>query len=224
MSCIHSIWNCYCKLKEEICDKPCSLLCKDYCTEETITMINNVEYYKPTAATDYVSLLECFMNTLYDSKNYNVGFFGLDAYSAEARAEEDMLYLGFTEDEIKDAYVLACARFETDYLSVKIRLQQFLDRIFALQKQKKNEYSTEYRFVLTLILGYLGQLNTIDIISCREPEIYFKSKVDHVMAFDLIKAINKTRAYVKESKDAKLAEGLRKFEMWIDNNMDSGAC
>ena len=35
MSCIHNVWNCYCKAKQDVIEKPCSPLCKNYCTVET---------------------------------------------------------------------------------------------------------------------------------------------------------------------------------------------
>ena len=142
MSCIHSVWNCYCKHKEEIIDTHCSPLCKSYCTEET--SMKNILNKGPATNTN------CTCN--------------------ESTADNH------------------CAKY----------------------------CSTNFRFILTLILGYLGKLNTVDIMLCHEPKIYFKSQVDHTPVIELRKAVNKTRAYVEVSNDSNLAEGMRMVEQWFE--------
>ena len=91
MSCIHNIWNCYCKHDEKVLEKPCSPLCKNYCTEETSMKkifnkgpVNNIcACNESTAENDYVSMLEMFINKLYTDTHH--GFFGLTAFQAEKR-------------------------------------------------------------------------------------------------------------------------------------------
>ena len=78
------------------------------------------------------------------------------------------------------------------------------------------KYPFEFRFVLTLILGYLNKLDSIAIIDCDDPRSYFKDKVSEVLVPNLTDAVNKTRLYVKASNALVLAEGMRMVEAWFE--------
>ena len=111
MSCIHNIWNCYCKVKEEVIDTPCSPLCKNYCAEET-SMKNifnkgpatdtNCACNKSTADNDYITLLEKFINKMHPENNY--GLFGMTPHQAETHVDNNMRYLGYNNQKITDVY------------------------------------------------------------------------------------------------------------------------
>ena len=83
-------------------------------------------------------------------------------------------------------------------------------------KNYEEKYTFEYRFVLTLILGYLDKLDSIAIIDCDDPRSYFKDKISEVCVSNLKDAVNKTRLYVKASNSLILAEGMRKVEAWFE--------
>ena len=224
MSCIHNVWNCYCKVKEQVIDTPCSALCKNYCTEET-SMKNTLNKgtatntdcacKDSTADNDYVSMLERFINKLYTDCNF--GFFGLTSLQAEERVEENMLYLGYNTEMVNRALFETINNFKTNHESIRFRLYSFVNDMLSKSHKDYNNYcATNFRFVLTLILGYLHKLNTIDIILCHEPKIYFKSLIDHVPLHELRYAVHRTKSYVEESKDNNLAEGMRMVELWFE--------
>ena len=224
MSCIHNVWNCYCKRNEEVLEKPCSPLCKNYCNEET-SMKNifnkgpatttNCACNESTADNDYVSMLEMFINKLYTDTNH--GFFGLTAFQAEKRTEEDMLYLGYNAEMVNKACVDTMNNFKSKNNAPLYRLKCFVNDM--LSKPHRNyieKYPFEFRFVLTLILGYLGKLDSIAIINCDNPETYFEDIVNSVTVSELAEAIDKVRLYAKESNAIVLAEGMRRFEAWFE--------
>ena len=82
MSCKHLIWNCYCKHKQEFCERNLfPRLCEDYCREDEVEDMKkifnkgpvtntNCACYESTAENDYVSMLEMFINKLYSDTNH----------------------------------------------------------------------------------------------------------------------------------------------------------
>ena len=223
MSCIHNVWNCYCNVKKDIIDTSCSPLCKYYCSEETSVknILNELNKGPATnvtctcAETGYVTLLEYLFNCMYPDDN--IGLFGHTSKQAEDRVIEDMMYRGWNDNMLKTAFDKTKIKNPSAYKNYRAKFDNFVNSLNKIPHRNYEEkYPFEFRFVLTLILGYLGKLNTVDIILCHEPKIYFKSQVDHTSVSELRKAVNKTRAYVKESNDIKLAEGMRKFEAWFE--------
>lgn len=173
--------------------------------------------YKSTAENDYVSILEKFMNNLYPEDNY--GLFGFDAVRAEQHILNDAKYKGYNEDMVTKAFVKTVNNFRTEHNSVLTRFHTFCMEILLRQAHKdypKKEYPFEYRFVLTLILGYLNRLDSVAIINCDNPETYFEDKVADVCVPDLVRAIDKVRLYAKESNALVLAEGMRMVEAWFE--------
>lgn len=168
-----------------------------------------------SAENDYVSMLEMFINKLYTDTNH--GFFGLTAFQAEKRTEEDMMYLGYNTEMVNKALVDTMNKFKSKTNAPLYRLKCFVnDMLSKPHKDYENYYATNFRFVLTLILGYLGKRDTGDIMLCREPKIYFKSQIDHTPVSELCKALNKTRSYVESSNDSNLADGVRMVEQWFE--------
>ena len=170
-----------------------------------------------TAENDYVSMLEKFINNLYTNENF--GFFGLNAVQAEEHVDKDMRYLGYNTEMVNKAFVDCINNFKTNHSSCILRLDAFCNSMLRKpHKDYANYCSTDFRFVLTLILGYLDKLDSVDIILCHDPKEYFKNKVgvNLLKKPNLSAAVNKTRAYVKESKDNNLAEGMRMVEQWFE--------
>ena len=226
MSCEHLIWNCYCKHKQDFCERKLfPRLCKDYCGENKVEYMKeilnkgpatdtNCACNKSTADNDYVSMLEMFINKLYTDTNH--GFFGLTAFQAEKRVEEDMKFLGYNSDMVGRALRETVNDFKTEHRSIQFRLYSFVgDMLCKPHKDYANYCATNFRFVLTLILGYLDKLDSIAIIDCDDPRSYFKDKVTAVLAPNLLDAVNKTRLYVKASGDNWLAEGMRMVDAWF---------
>lgn len=138
MSCKHLIWDCYCKHKQDFCEKELfPTLCENYRREDEVADLRNV---------------------------FNKG----------------------PSDDID------------------------------VNPNCSNKYPFEYRLVLTLILGYLGKLDSITIINCENPETYFEDKVADVCVPDFTVAMDKVRLYIKESNALVLAEGMRRFEAWME--------
>ena len=227
MSCKHLIWNCYCKHKQDFCERHLfPRLCEDYCREDEVEDMKKILNKGPatntncacnesTADNDYVSMLEMFINKLYTDINH--GFFGLTAFQAEKRTEEDMLYLGYNTDMINRACVDTMNNFKSKNNAPLYRLKCFVnDMLSKPHKDYANYCSTNFRFVLTLILGYLDKLDSIAIIDCDDPRSYFKDKVSEVLVPNLTDAVNKTRLYVKASKDMWLAYGMLMVEQWFE--------
>lgn len=243
MSCKHLVWGCYCKHKQEFCERNLFPgLCEDYCREDEVEDMKKIfnkgpaadiavkpdcsnKYpfmttcengvYKSTAENDYVSILEKFINNLYPEDNY--GLFGFDAIRAEQHILNNAKYKGYNEDMVTDAFVKTVNNFRTEHNSVITRFHTFCMDILLREPHKNYEekYTFEYRFVLTLILGYLGKLDSVAIINCDNPETYFEDKVADVCVPDLTRAIDKVRLYAKESNALVLAEGMRKFDAWL---------
>lgn len=225
MSCIHNVWNCYCKHDEKVLEKPCSPICKNYCTEETSMkkILNKgpatntncaCGASNSTAENDYVSMLEMFINNCYPDSNY--GFFGMDAIRAEESVDRNMTYLGYNTEMVNKALVNTVNNFKTNHNSCLLRLDSFCNSMLMKpHKDYENYYSNNFRFVLTLILGYLGKLDSVAIIDCDEPKTYFWDIIKTIKASIVCEALNKTRAYIKESKDNNLAEGMRMVEQWF---------
>ena len=227
MSCKHLIWNCYCKYKQDFCERRLfPRLCEDYCKEDEVEDMKKILNKGPatntncscnesTAENDYVSMLERFINKLYTDHNF--GFLGCTSFQAEQRVEEDMMYLGYNTEMVSRACVDTIRNFKTKYTSCIFRLDSFCNSMLMKpHKDYENYCSTNFRFVLTLILGYLHKLDSIAIIDCDDPKSYFKDKVSEVLVPNLTGAINKTRLYVKASKDSNLAEGMRMVEQWFE--------
>lgn len=226
MSCKHLIWNCYCKYKQDFCERNLfPRLCEDYCTEDEVEDMKKIFNKGPvtntncacnesTADNDYVSILEIFINKLYPSENFR--FFGLTAIQAEAHVERNMMLLGYNENIVTRAFNDTCNSFHSQRQLIYVRLTSFIDNMLMRKHKDYENYPFGYRFVLTLVLGYLGKLDSVAIINCDNPENYFKDKVDEVRVPDLEKAVNQTRQYIKESNNTSLAEGMRKFEAWLE--------
>ena len=221
MSCIHNVWNCYCKVKEDVIENACSPLCKYYCTEET--SMNNILNKGPATNVTcnctepgYVALLECLFNCMYPDNN--IGLFGHTSKQAEDRVVEDMLYLGWNDYMLKTAYDKTTINNPITYKNYRAKFDNFVNSLNKIpHKNYEEKYPFEFRFVLTLILGYLDKLDSIAIIDCDDPKSYFKDKVSKVRVPDLTYAVNKTRLYVKASKDNNLAEGMRMVEQWFED-------
>ena len=227
MSCKHLIWNCYYKHKQDFCERKLfPRLCEDYCREDEVEDMKKILNKGPatntncscnesTAENDYVSMLEMFINNLYTDHNF--GFFGMDSVRAEEHVEKNMGYLGYNTEMVNKALVDTINNFKTNHKSCILGLDSFCNSMLSRpHKDYANYYSTNFRFVLTLILGYLNKLNSIAIIDCDDPKSYFKDKVSEVLVPNLTDAINKTRLYVKASKDSNLAEGMRMVEQWFE--------
>lgn len=164
---------------------------------------------------NYVSMLEMFINNCYPNENY--GFFGLTAFQAEQRVEEDMKHLGYNTEMVNRACIDTMNNFKSKNNAPLYRLNYFVnDMLSKPHKDYANYYSTNFRFVLTLILGYLGKLDSIAIVDCDDPETYFLEKIEKVKVPELTQALNHTRAYVNASNALVLAEGMRKVEAWLE--------
>ena len=229
MSCKHLIWGCYCKHKQDFCERKLfHRLCEDYCREDEVEDMKKIfnkgpatntncacGTYNSTAENDYVSMLEQFINNCYPDENY--GFFGMDGIRAEEYVDKNMSYRGYNTEMVNKARVDTLNSFKTNYVSCSLRLDAFCNRMLMKpHKDYAKYYSTNFRFVLTLILGYLDKLDSIAIIDCDDPKSYFKDKVSEVLVPNLKDAINKTKLYVKASKDNNLAEGMRMVEQWFE--------
>lgn len=233
MSCKHLLWGHYCKHRQEFCnhaleDKEYLLpFCKDYVNENTEeTAMKNIFNKGPatntncacntsTAENDYVSMLEMFINKLYPDGNW--GFFGMDRIQAEERVEECMKFLGYNTDMVNKACVDTINNFKTKHTSCILRLDSFCNSILMKpHKDYANYYSTNFRFVLTLVLGYLGKLDSITIIDCDDPKQYFWDIIMSIKVTTVCEALNKTRAYIEASKDSNLAAGMRMVEQWFE--------
>lgn len=227
MSCKHLIWNCYCTHKQEFCERKLfPRLCEDYCKEDEVEDMKKIFNKGPvtntncacnesTAENDYVSMLEMFINKLYTDHNF--GFFDFTSFEAEQRVDVDMKFLGYNTEMVNKALLETVNSFETNDESIRFRLYSFVnDMLSKPHKDYANYCSTNFRFVLTIILGYLDKLDSIAIIDCDDPRSYFKDKVSEVLVPNLTDAVNKTRLYVKASKDSNLAEGMRMVEQWFE--------
>ena len=227
MSCKHLIWNCYCKLNQDFCERKLfPRLCEDYCREDEVEDMKKIFNKGPvtntdcacneaTADNDYVSMLEMFINKLYTDTNH--GFFRLTAFQAEKRAEEDMRYLGYNTEMVNRALFETVNNFKTDHTSIRFRLYSFVnDMLSKPHKDYANYCATNFRFVLTLVLGYLNKLDSIAIIDCDEPKKYFWDIIETIKITTVCEALNKTRAYVEASKDNWLADGMRMVEQWFE--------
>ena len=227
MSCKHLIWNCYCTHKQNFCERKLfPRLCEDYCKEDEVEDMKKILNKGPatntncscnesTAENDYVSMLEIFINKLYTDHNF--GFFGRTPFQAEQIVEENMRFLGYNIDMVNKAVLETVNNFKTNHESIRFRLYSFVDSMINKpHKDYENYCAINFRLVLTLILGYLNKLNSIAIIDCDDPKSYFKDKVSEVLVPNLTDAINKTRLYVKASKDSNLAEGMRMVEQWFE--------
>ena len=226
MSCKHLIWNCYCKHKQDFCERNLfPRLCEDYCREDEVEDMKKIFNKGPvtntncacnesTAENDYVSMLEMFINKLYTDHNF--GFFGFTSFQAEQRVEEDMKFLGYNTEMINRALFETVNNFKTNHESIRFRLYSFVNDILSKpHKDYTNYCSTNFRVVLTLVLGYLGKLNSIAIIDCDEPKQYFWDMISSIKVTTVCEALNKTRAYVEASKDNNLAEGMHMVEQWF---------
>ena len=227
MSCKHLIWNCYCKHKQDFCERKLfPRLCEDYCREDEVEDMKKILNKGPvtntncacdesTAENDYVSMLEMFINKLYTDHNF--GFFGHTPFQAEQIVEENMRFLGYNIDMVNKAVLETVNNFKTNHESIRFRLYSFVDSMINKpHKDYENYCAINFRLVLTLILGYLNKLNSIAIIDCDDPKSYFKDKVSEVVVPNLTDAINKTRLYVKASKDSNLAAGMSMVEQWFE--------
>ena len=114
MSCIHSSWGGYCKLKQQFPEIPCSPHCRDYCTTQTaVELKKEINKGPATNVTcncsysnddnDYITLLEKFINKCYPENNY--GLFGMTPHQAETYVNNEMCYLGYNNEKITDVYM-----------------------------------------------------------------------------------------------------------------------
>ena len=169
-----------------------------------------------TAANDYVAMLEFFINNLYPE--IKIKYFGFNVQRAEDYTESIMLFNGYDTNHVQKAFVDTTNNFETSHETILLTFDTFVNRMLR-QKHKdypKKEYPFEFRFVLTLILGYLNKLDSVAIINCDDPETYFLDKIANVKVPELTQALNHTRAYVNASNALVLAEGMRKVEAWLE--------
>lgn len=227
MSCKHLIWNCYCEHKQDFCVRRLfPRLCEDYCGEDEVEDMKKIFNKGPATNTncacnesivdnDYVFMLEMFINKLYTDINHS--FFGLTAFQAEKQIEEDMLYLGYNTEMVNRACVDTMNNFKSKTNALSYRLKCFVnDMLSKPHKDYENYCATNFRFVLTLILGYLDKLDSIAIIDCDDPKKYFWDIIETIKVTTVCEALNKTRAYVEASKDNWLAEGMRMVEQWFE--------
>ena len=164
-----------------------------------------------------MSMLEKFINNCDPDENY--GFLGMDAIRAEEYDDKNMSFLGYNTEMVNKAFVDTINNFKTNHKSCILRLDSFCNSMLMQpHKDYAKYYSTNFRFVLTLILGYLGKLDSIAIIDSDDPKSYFREKVgtNLLRKPNLSAAVNKTRAYVKASNDNWLAEGMRMVEQWFE--------
>lgn len=233
MSCKHLMWGHYCKKRQEFCQdafedhEELCVNCSDYKDENEVIDLKkifnkgpvtntNCDCKKSTAANDYVSMLEMFINKCYPTENF--GLFNMSPEQAETHVDNNMRYLGYDKMMIDRAYYDTIIHFaDSKYNSCYIKFNNFTKGLLQQPHKDypKKECSSEFRFVLTLILGYLNKLDSVAIINCDNPEKYFEGKVSDVSVFDLTEAIDKARRYAKESNDFTLAEGMRKFDAWL---------
>lgn len=232
MSCKHLMWGHYCKKRQEFCQdafedhKELCVNCSDYKDDNEVNDLKrifnkgpatntNCACYESTAENDYVSMLEMFINKLYTNENFR--FFRLTAAQAEEHVCRNMEFLGYNTEMVNKALVDTINNFKTNYKSCFLRIDSFCNKMLTKShKDYTNYYSNNFRFVLTLILGYLDKLDSIAIIDCDDPKSYFKDKVSEVLVPNLTDAVNKTRLYVKASKNMWLAEGMRMVEQWFE--------
>lgn len=180
--------------------------------KEPVTNTNSAcDANNSTAENDYVSMLEMFINKLYTDNNW--GFLMYNAKQAEEHVAKDMQYLGYNTQMVDKALFETVKNFKTTHETLRFRLYSFVNDM--LSKTHKDYTSTDFRVVLTLILGYLGKLDSIAIIDCDEPKKYFWSIIANIKIPTVCEALNKTRAYVKASNDNNLAEGMRMVEQWF---------
>ena len=223
MSCKHLIWNEYCKHKQDFCGRklfPRS--CEDYCQDEDIEDMKKIFNKGPVTNVTcnctepgYVALLECFFNRMYPDDN--IGLFRYTSKQAEDHLVEDMMHLGWNDDMLKTAFDKVTINNPTTYKNNRAKFDNFVNSLNKIpHKNYEEKYPFEYRFVLTLILGYLGKLDSVAIVNCENPETYFEDKVADVFVPDLTRAIDKVRLYAKESNALVLAEGMRKFDVWLE--------
>ena len=235
MSCKHLMWGHYCKKRQEFCqdafydNEELCVNCSDYKDENEVNNMKKIFNKGPatntncacgannsTAENDYVSMLEKFINRLYTDHNF--GFLGFTSFQAEQRVEEDMKFLGYNTEMVNKALLETVNNFKTNPETIRFRLYSFVNNMLSKpHKDYANYCATNFRFVLTLILGYLDKLDSIAIIDCDDPKSYFKDKVNEVLVPNLVDAVNKTRLYVKASKDSNLADGMRMVEQWFED-------
>lgn len=234
MSCKHLMWGHYCKKRHEFCQdafedhEELCVNCYDYKDENEVIDLKKIfnkghtetDYasgaINSTAQNDYVSMLEMFINKLYTNENF--GLFGLNAVQAEEHVSKEMMYLGYNEKMIERAYYDTIIHFaDSKYCSCYIRFNNFTNSMrMKPHKDYANHCSTSYKFVLTLILGYLGKLTSAHIVQCEDPQCYFENMINSndVSLSDIKEAIQLTRYYVEAANDINLAEGMRRFDAW----------
>lgn len=233
MSCKHLMWGHYCKKRQEFCHdafedhEDLCVNCADYKDKNEVIDLKKIFNKGPatntncacgannsTAENDYVSMLEKFINNLYPDGNW--GFFGMDGISAEGCVDKNMRCLGYNTELVNKAFVDTINNFKTNFTSCILRLDSFCNNMLRKpHKDYANHYSTNFRFVLTLVLGYLRKLDSIAIIDCDDPKQYFWDMIANIKVPTVCDALNKTRAYVEASNDINLAEGMRMVEQWF---------
>ena len=141
MSCKHLIWNCYCKHKQDFCERNLfPRLCEDYCREDEVEDMKKILNKGPatttncacnesTAENDYVSMLEMFINKLYTDHNFR--FLGFTSFQAEQRVEEDMKFLGYNTEMINRALFETVNNFKTNHESIRFRLYSFVNDMLS---------------------------------------------------------------------------------------------
>ena len=233
MSCKHLMWGHYCKKRQEFCQdafedhEELCVNCYDYKDKNEVIDLKKIFNKGPTetdyasgainstAQNDYVSMLEMFINKLYTDEHF--GFFGMDEIRAEERVDMNMRYLGYNTEMVNKALVHTLNNFKTNYKLCTLRLNSFCNSMLKKpHKDYANYCSTSYKFVLTLILGYLGKLTSAHIVQCEDPQRYFENMIssNDVSLVDIRDAIQLTRYYVEAANDINLAEGMRRFEAW----------
>lgn len=168
------------------------------------------------AENDYVSMLEMFINNCYPSENFK--FFGMDKIRAEKHVDKNMSYLGYNQQMVDRAYFDTIIYFaDSEYGSWYVRFNNFVNRLLRQpHKDYANYYSNNFRFVLTLILGYLNKLKDDLVLIVDDPMLYFKVQILDTSMKELRDALDKTRSYVEASNDSNLAQGMRMVEQWFE--------
>jgi hypothetical protein len=228
------MWGHYCKKRQEFCQdafedhEELCVNCYDYKDENKVIDLKKIFNKEPatntncvcgannsTADNDYVSMLEMFINKCYPSENF--GLFNLTPQQAETHVDNNMRYLGYNTEMVNKACVDTINNFKTNHTSCMLRLDSFCNSMLKKpHKDYANYCSTSYKFVLTLILGYLGKLTSAHIVQCEDPQRYFENMIssNDVSLVDIREAIQLTRYYVEATNDINLAEGMRRFEAW----------
>lgn len=222
MGCIHLLPNGKCDLYNNAkCNIPSSK-CEDYCHEnkeineymKTLFGKNNNNTYinKETAISEYARMVTMFMDKLYPDQLFMCPI--MEEYQSEIdnSAHKYIMEHPKTPVEIESAYQFTVDKFNTDRETLKIKFKIFHDKVLS-----ESHSSTAYdRQVMTLMLGYLGKLDSTEIITSEDPEHYFWDKVKSIDIAEFEKGLTMTKKYVEAYGDIQLIESFKWFIDWIE--------